>query len=256
MHRALLGIILTLCLCVNLFAQTKSIAELRHDRMLALAKSYTLKGPAGEVRLNETPLFSWATPEREAVGGELYVWTVAGRPLATIGIWTYDDVKDSHELQSLSTEGLSAARNGSTVWTTRVGGLKFTKLSDSAVPDNASVRRKSQMRTILAQRFSAEVVNRQTSDVTQLRLIPQPLFRYEAATESVLDGAIYSLAMGTDPEVLVLLEARKESDGATAWYYAFAPATSLGTRGYVDGKQKWDNEDQLNNGTFALFYNK
>ncbi len=210
MNRNLAVCIAWCCFSSLLCAQEKSGDEARHERMLALAKSYTLKGPSSEVKLIETPLFSWSTPERDAIGGELYLWTAGGQPVATIGIWTYDDIKDSHELQSLSTEGLSAAQNGRVPWSTRVGGLKFRKLDKSAAPDASGVRRKTQMRTILAQRFTAEMTSRETSRVTQLRLIPQPLYRYDPLPDGVLDGAIYSFALGTDPEVLVLLEARKE----------------------------------------------
>ncbi len=256
MVRIWLGVVVVLCGGLTVAGQDKPESDARHERMLALAKSYAIKGPAGEVKLIETPLFSWSTPERSAIGGELYLWTAGGRPLATIGIWTYDDVKDSHELQSLATEGLSASRESSVVWATRVGGLKFRKLENSPAPDAASVRRKSQMRTILAQRFTAEMTTRETSSVTQLRLIPQPLYRYDPLPEGVLDGAIYSFALGTDPEVLVLLEARREADGTNAWYYAFAPSTSTRVRGYIDTKELWDNSDQESNGTFAFFYNR
>lgn len=237
-------------------AQEKSVVEARHERMLALAKSYDIKSPMGEVKLNETPLFSWATPEREAIGGELYLWTVAGKPLATIGIWTYDDIKDSHELQSLSTEGVTASRNGAVAWATKVGGLKFRKLENGSVPDATTVRRKTQMRTILDQRFTAEMISRENNRTTQLRVLPQPLYRYDPLPAGVLDGAIYSFALGTDPEVVVLFEARTESDGSRAWYYAFAPATSTSVKGFIDTKEIWDNEDQQTNGTFAFFYNR
>lgn len=256
MGRIWLSVLLGLCWLPAVVAQEKADSDARHQRMLALAKSYSIKGPVGEVRLIETPLFSWATPERDAIGGELYMWTAGGRPLATIGIWTYDDVKDSHELQSLATDGLAASRENTVVWATRVGGLKFRKLDGVPAPDAASVRRKTQMRTILAQRFTAEMSARETSRITQLRLIPQPLYRYDPLPEGVLDGAIYSFALGTDPEVLVLLEARQEADGSNAWYYAFAPATSTKVRGFIDTKEVWDNADQESNGTFAFFYNR
>ncbi len=251
-----LALVLHIALVPNARAQDTSVTDARHARMLKLASSYSIKTAAGEVKLKETPLFSWATPEREAIGGELYLWTVAGRPLATIGIWTYDDVKDSHELQSLSTEGLAASREGANVWATRVGGLKFRKLENSPAPDPSGVRRKSQMRTILDQRFTAEMTTRETNSVNQLRLLPQPLYRYDPLPEGVVDGAIYSFALGTDPEVLVLLEARKEADGKSAWYYAFAPATSANVRGFIDTREMWDNTDQQTNGTFAFFFNR
>jgi hypothetical protein len=59
-------------------------------------------------------------------------------------------------------------------------------------------------------------------DVTQLRLLPQPLTRYKAPDRGVTDGAIFALVWkGTDPEVLLILEDRKEKDEAR-WHYALA----------------------------------
>jgi hypothetical protein len=55
---------------------------------------------------------------------------------------------------------------------------------------------------------------------SELRLMTQPLYRYAAASEGVLDGAVFVFCMGTDPEIIALLEAR---DGqASTWRIAFA----------------------------------
>src|SRR5262249_28285332 len=54
-----------------------------------------------------------------------------------------------------------------------------------------------------------------------LRLLPAPLFRYPSAKTGVIDGAIFTLVStaGTDPEVLLVIEAR-EDKGKTRWEYA------------------------------------
>ena len=73
------------------------------------------------------------------------------------------------------------------------------------------------MRSI-ARRYSATI---QIEGESDLRLMPQPLFRYAEGTASVIDGAIFDFAMTTDPELLLLLEAR-ETSGKPAWHIAFA----------------------------------
>ncbi len=103
-------------------ADSKEVPD-RHKRMFQLAQSYSLSDKAGPADLRETPLFSWSTPERQAIGGELFLWTQKGRPLATIGIWTYDDIKDSYELQSLSADPLKATSMTKLWWQPSVGGL-------------------------------------------------------------------------------------------------------------------------------------
>ena len=58
--------------------------------------------------------------------------------------------------------------------------------------------------------------------MTQLRLLPQPLVRYQSPERGVIDGAIFALVWkGTDPEILLILEDRKEKSGE-AWKFALA----------------------------------
>jgi len=63
----------------------------------------------------------------------------------------------------------------------------------------------------------------------ELRLLPKPLYRYELkgvkdADPSLQDGAMFAFVMGTDPEVILLLEVMGRDDKVT-WKYAFARAT-------------------------------
>src|SRR5262249_553260 len=51
--------------------------------------------------------------------------------------------------------------------------------------------------------------------------LPTPFYRYPAARTGVVDGALFAFVSdaGTDPEVLLLLEAREEG-GKPRWEYA------------------------------------
>ena len=233
------------------------VTDTRHKRMLDLARGYAFSEVSGgkEVKLRETPLFSWANPEVQAVGGELYLWTVEGRPYATIGIWTYDDVKDSHELQSLSSNVFKAENLYWAKWQPIAAGLEFKKLENAPAPDDSPVRRQTQMRNFVRERFSGEVFKKENVQTEKLRLIPQPLYRYDPVPADLLDGAVFSLAFGTDPEILVLLEAKKTESGAQ-WHYAFAPSTSRRSVGFLDGKEAWNSDDQERNRTFLFIINR
>ena len=65
----------------------------------------------------------------------------------------------------------------------------------------------------------------------ELRLLPQPLYRYESTDPDVLDGAVFAFvtSAGTDPEVILVIEARKPpgSDRPPAWHYAIARFSDL-----------------------------
>ncbi|MDX1930340.1 MAG: hypothetical protein SFV81_27695 [Pirellulaceae bacterium] len=256
---------MTLQLSTNLWSQTESakpekedeVVVARHKRMLDLAKGYAFSEVSGgkEVKLRETPLFSWTNPEVQSIGGELYLWTVDGRPFATIGIWTYDDIKDSHELQSLSTQIFRAENPYWTNWAPRAAGLQFKKLEDAPAPDASPVRRQTQMRNFVRERFSGEVIKNDTKQTEKLRVISQPLYRYDPLPTDLIDGAVFSLAFGTDPEILVILEAKKTEAGSE-WQYALAPCTSRRATGYLDGKEVWNSDSQQQNGTFLFIINR
>jgi len=72
----------------------------------------------------------------------------------------------------------------------------------------------------LAQEFTGHGVDRE-SKKWELRLLPTPLFRYPSAKTGVVDGALFALVSnaGTDPEVLLLIEAREEA-GKSWWEFA------------------------------------
>ena len=78
----------------------------------------------------------------------------------------------------------------------------------------------------LAGVFVAQLADTRGDDAgvkRQLRLLSQPVFRYPAATEksAYIDGALFAFVEGTDPEVLLQLEATKSDDGSI-WHFGLA----------------------------------
>jgi hypothetical protein len=73
----------------------------------------------------------------------------------------------------------------------------------------------------------------------ELRMLPQPLYRYQSTDPDVLDGALFAFvtSAGTDPEVLVVIEARKQS-GADPFTWQFAIARFTDTQLWVRHKGK------------------
>jgi hypothetical protein len=50
----------------------------------------------------------------------------------------------------------------------------------------------------------------------ELRLLSQPLYRYESTLPEVVDGALFTFVTGTDPELMLVIEARRAFPGG-AW---------------------------------------
>ena len=76
----------------------------------------------------------------------------------------------------------------------------------------------------------------------ELRLLAQPVLRYADSTNPVLDGAVFVFAHGTNPEVLLLIEAIGDDAATAKWHYSFARSGSAEMHVELDGKQVWFRE--------------
>lgn len=217
-----------------------SAEEKRQQRMRKFAESHrvVVVGSDQKAKFHKTPIFSWANPQRRAIGGALYMWTLQGRPIATIGLWTYADIRDSYEYQSLHEGALNVSCDSAPSWNPTTPGIGFKPIPDCVPPGRNTSVRLIQMRKIARDRFSSVLKND-----TKLRLLPQPIYRYDELPPDVLDGAVFSFAMGTDPECLLILEARLIA-GEPQWYYAFGSQTSSLVDGSLDGKPVWSNRNR------------
>jgi hypothetical protein len=76
----------------------------------------------------------------------------------------------------------------------------------------------------------------------ELRLLPAPLYRYPEAESAVVDGALFSFVstVGTDPEVLLLIEAHKVG-GKTRWEYACGRFSNWDLYVQHKGKEVWSS---------------
>jgi len=182
-------------------------------------------GANSRVALAPQPLLHWNNPARTSEDGAVFIWLQAGRPEVIGSIFTYKlaEVRTKHEFQSLATVPLSARYGETLAWQAPAAGVTFRPIPGSPVPAESARLRTIQLKN-LAREFSASLIN-ERDEATPLRLLPQPLYRYDSEAKAVLDGAIFSFALGTDPEAILLLEARKEAgagDGSWRWEYAFA----------------------------------
>ncbi|HJZ53990.1 MAG TPA: hypothetical protein VKE74_03490, partial [Gemmataceae bacterium] len=105
-------------------------------------------------------------------------------------------------------------------------------------PADSAAGRLVQMRA-LADRFTATVTFR--GDKSALRRLTAPVYRYGDEKRPPLDGAVFAFAQATDPEVLLLLEARV-SNGTAQWQYALARQTMWVVEVEYDGRQVWSVE--------------
>ncbi len=194
--------------------------------------------PQAKIELRERPILKWSNPSEGALFGSVVLWTVEGRPEAVASIYRwYDAKKEFHaEFKSLSVHALSTTRDGESAWETGTSDMQFHNLAHDAPPADKEGRRTQQMRDI-ARRFTADLVH-PTKGRNALRLLPQPVYRYEKLPDELLDGALFAFVQGTDPEVFILLEAEKTAGGAR-WRYAASRMNMFELHLALDDKEVW-----------------
>ncbi len=230
-------ICLLLLLSGVLPAQTDAYtAEQLQRHFQETAENYEISVGGQQLTLKKQPLMNWKNPVRTQSRGALYVWELKGRPQVLGSIFTFeynDVVRCRHELISLADQPLTAKLDADVVWSPNRAGAEWTPCEGDLLPAQAAARRLFQMRSI-ARRFTGklETPDGQTSTLT---LIPQPLLRYQSADDGIMDGAVFSLAQGTDPEILLAIEARRTKQGCDGVFLRPDACQFLG----LDVRARW-----------------
>jgi hypothetical protein len=190
--------------------------------------------------LGPEPVLHWTNPLRGTVAGAVFVWVVDGRPEAIASLFQYTSegkTVEDDEFQSLATTGLRATRDGQPVWVPQAAGVELTPIPGGPKPAATAAERLRQMRA-LAQEFHAFFDLRE--EKSELRLLPKPLYRYETNRPDLPDGALFTFVQATDPEVLLLIEARTAGGGnAPVWQYGFARMSMVNLRAQHKDRNVW-----------------
>jgi hypothetical protein len=167
----------------------------------------------------------WTNNTRGSETGATVFYLNDGRPEAVCGIYRWEQ-NLVHELDSLSRGRLLAKRDGKMMWTPDSAGLTFQAIPDADPPSESPSARLREMKS-LARRFSSTMLGWRADkkDREELRLLTQPLYRYETKRADLLDGAVFAFTQGTDPESLLLIEA-VPNNGQFQWQFGFVRNTS------------------------------
>jgi hypothetical protein len=208
----------------------------------------------GESRfpLMKVPVLRYTNVERTSAStdGATFLWVDGTRPVAAVSL-SIRDPNDVvvRECTSFVDEKLTCQLAGATVWTPPSGNLVAQSFPEAPSPAKSKTQRLVQIRN-LARRFEATCYNRKDEPFA-LRLLPQPLHRYESDKARILDGAIFGFVVSNDPELLLVIEAVQPSGDEPAWRYTLARMSSWKETVKLDGKEVWsvDNYYDLGNRT-------
>jgi hypothetical protein len=172
-----------------------------------------------ELKLVEKPVMRWSNDDDWS--GDVFVWTHAGQPevIGCILAGPNDGGRRLmfHEFHLLAPRPIATIDLQTKRRWQPAEGLIRSPVSEAPKPAETAPGRLTQMRQ-MARDFSALM---EADGSWELRLLPQPLYRYGQPKGEVIDGALFTYVWtkGTDPEVILLLECKTGEKGP-AWRYA------------------------------------
>jgi hypothetical protein len=213
---------------------------------LRVAEEYTTRievqfGRKGVKRV-ERPLLLFGDSARDNGDGTLWAWGDSGRPAVVVESY-FNTKTGGQRVNAITLTGgdLVVAKTPTAegiLWQPQQTQIKPLPFPDAPPPDAKSTVRTRQLKE-LARRLTAHEFWDPDNSRFELRLLVQPVRRYAAADAQIQDGALFVLAHGTNPEVLVLIEALGESIDKARWHYALARCGSAEMHVEIDGKEVW-----------------
>jgi hypothetical protein len=246
-------------------ARKDSDRATRFNEMKQIAGSFHMAisdgGTRTPTKMVQEPLYRWSDPTRDFSDGTLWFWKSSGRPIAVVAVELYPQNKAfgtvwALEFTSLATgpidvEGgehfdtryadLHPPRvDGSLRWAPQKGGVEFREIPQAPLPATTEAERLRQMKDLVKRLSAREFFQAQSYT---LRLVSHPIDRYAEAATGLMDGAIFIYANGTNPEVLLLIEARRR-EGLLNWSYAAAPLARASVTLSLDQEDVWTHKSK------------
>lgn len=203
-------------------AEGDQAAQQRFEFMRTALQRYELTVDGEAAPMEATPLLRWTNPQSNVKDGMLVAYSRGGRPDVLAQLAMYSPKTVMQEFQSTSEATVEMRRDGRLMWNPAGPVIEFRTLNGAAPPSERPALRTAQMRAIAGEfeifdDFGWKETVRQT-----LRLLPRAIYRYEDPQANIIDGAIFTYVIGTDPECNLFLEADSTADGPR-WRYAFRP---------------------------------
>jgi hypothetical protein len=188
------------------------------------------------------PIFRYSDEEHRIPDATLWCWTHNNRPVAFQKVegnnfgggrqWTVCFASLSEGLITVHwPEGRKHAMTKP--------GLVFRPIPEAEAPSPNPRLRSVQIRA-MKDRFSSRMGNSDGSSNSESRTIPKPLFEYADPDTKLPIGAAFGMtSTGTNPNVILVIEARTTATGETRWEYAHARMTGSSVQFRYDDQILW-----------------
>jgi hypothetical protein len=223
-------------------------AKARQQYILKAMEKYTvvLDGdPSRTAKLDASAMLRWSNPLGDVADGLMSVYTTGTneRPAVISHIYVHGPALNGLEMQEFADVHpgeVELHRGQRKVWSPAERYSRFVALGDGPKPSENPALRFAQIKKVAA-RFEIIDGFRGTNNKVepqQLRMLARPTYRYGKPEGPIIDGAVFTFVVATDPEACLLVEIHRNVD-ATTWQYAVVPMTIYSLDAKLDGTTVW-----------------
>lgn len=191
------------------------------------------------VALIDHPLLKYTDPVRANDQGTVWAWGSESRPLALMEVYRPSaEAQWVHAVTLISSDLVVATISDTLKWSPQTSSIRFQTMTSDSRPAEREALRLGQLKD-LARKFEAHEFWDPNNSRFELRLLVQPIHRYRDPEKKILDGAIFLLAHGTNPEIALLIEAQGETLDSSEWRFAMARLGSAELHVSLNHEEVW-----------------
>lgn len=188
----------------------------------------------------DKPLLYYGDLTRQNDRGSVWGWRQKGRPLAVIELYQNLDNRRRWVFAICNTSGrtLRARHSDAPWWLENESATELKDIPDAAAPAAEAAVRQRQLK-LLAQKFTGHQFWDPDNSRYELRLLNRPLYNYRDEADGILEGGLFTLANGTNPEILLFIEARMDPKDRSkrVWQYGVGRLAHAELHMEYDGKE-------------------
>jgi hypothetical protein len=193
-----------------------------------------------KVKRIEKPLLFYGDPTRNNDRGSVWGWGEKGRPVALIEVYQNISNRTKWVYAICNTSGgkVRANRGGAPWWRENDSASELKDVPGAPAPSTEAPQRQRQIKQ-LAQKFTGHQFWDPNNTRYELRRLESPLYTYRDEDSGLLEGGLYTLANGTNPEIMIFLEARVDPNdrSKTMWQYTVGRLAHAELHMEYDGKE-------------------
>jgi hypothetical protein len=191
-----------------------------------------------KVKRVEKALLYHGDATRGHTRGSVWAWGVEGRPVVLLELWQNGTDRTRWACGLCNTSGgkVRATRGGTPWWRENASAAEPTDIPTAPVPAADGPARQRQLK-LIASKFAGHEFWDPDNTRYELRRLERPLHTYRDEAGGLLDGAMYVLANGTNPEIMLFVEARAKPGEKPVWQFTVGRMSHSELHVVYDGKE-------------------